>query len=347
MSATVYARLLVFAVISCLLQPGEPERATPLPHATGNDGYAEVLARFHAAVRRACDNCQIHSELRIITVKGEETMATVDEWLTANFSRWQETASNWHLDMYSDGSRMWSVQQGLQPMRLWRIDGFPDLFPRPGPAERRIRIYAPKDMKMEQRKIGNVRFSCSGKFAGAEICFDAGLGFPVEAMVDQEQVVYEDWKKFGDGFYPGRLALYRGRRLQMEAVTRIRALTPADREIFRAPEGAEVLSAVDGWFHFENDPRAYTQVLDTPLFGDAQVKIFVDDTGKLRRAELLDADDEDLGAATLRAARLAAYKPDRSSGERQAFEGQFFVSRWSTVDPMRIEATSHASHGTD
>jgi hypothetical protein len=343
-----YARLLGVAAITCLLQTGVPERTASLPRATGNDGYVGVMARFHASVpRRACDNCQIHSELRIVTVKGETTRATVDEWLAANFWRLKETAVNWYLDVYSDGSRRWQVQHGFAPMRLWEMDGFRDLFPRPGPAERRIRVYAPKVLKLERRKIKGVRFSCSGPFAGAEICFDAELGFPIEATVDQEQVVYAEWAKFGDIFYPSRLALYRGRRLQMEAVTRIRALTPSDGGIFRAPDGAEVLSAVNGWFHFDNDPRAFTQDVDTTLFGDAQVKIFVDDTGKVRRAELLDADDEDLGAAALRAARLVVYAPDRGSGERQAFEGQFFVSRWSTVDPMSVEVTSLASQGTD
>jgi hypothetical protein len=95
-------------------------------------------------------------------------------------------------------------------MRLWSIDGFQDLFPRPNRAERRIRIYAPKNMKINLGKINGVMFGCSGRYAGAEICFDAERGFPVEATVDEEQVVYKNWSKFGDELYLSQIALYRG-----------------------------------------------------------------------------------------------------------------------------------------
>jgi hypothetical protein len=322
--------------------------SSSLPHPTGDDGYAAVLARFHAsAPRQACDTCHIHSELRIINVNGRETTAIVDQWRSGNLYRLEERAENWSVASFSDGDRVWSVQQGIPPIRLWATDGFPDLFPRPNPAERRIRIYAPQPLKLLPRETDGVKFSCSGRYAGAEICFDAESGFPVEATVDQEQVVFKSWAKFGEGFYPSRLALYRGRRLQMEASTAITPLAASERALFRPPAGASERSALDGMYSVESHRLAASDHANTASFCDALVKVFVDDTGRVRRAELLDADDKDLGAAALSAARRAVYVPDRKSGESQAFETGFFVSQWSTADPLRVEATSQASQGTD
>jgi hypothetical protein len=353
--ATTSAKQLAFAAIACFLQLGvlassdqAPERtASSLPHRIVEEDYNAVLTRFHASVPRTPRQMyQIHSELRIVTVSGEETTATVDEWRSGNLCRLEERAQDWFVVSFSDGNHVWSSQQGTRPMRLWAIDGFSDLFPRPNPAERRIRIYAPKDLKMNRRKIRGVMFSCSGKYAGAEICFDAESGFPIEATVDQEQVVYQGWSPFGDGFYPNRLALYRGRRLQLEASTTIADLT-STKGTFQIPAGATESSPVHGMYRVESHHLVRSGQVDTASFGDALVKVFVDDTGRVRRAELLDADDKYLGAAALRAAKQTLYVPDRSSGERQAFEGEFFVSQWSTVDPMRVEATSVESHGTD
>ena len=72
-------------------------------------------------------------------------------------------------------------------------------------------------------------------------------------------------------------------------------------------------------------------LVDTSSLGDALVKIFVDDAGHVRRAVLLDAGDKYLGAAALKAARNTTYLPDRSSGQRQAFEAEFMLSQWSKI----------------
>ena len=200
---------------------------------------------------------------------------------------------------------------------------------------------------MNQRKIKGVMFSCSGKYVGAEICFDSETGFPIEATVDQEQVVYKGWAPFGDGFYPNRLALYRGRRLQLEASTTITYLTTSKKDTFRIPAGATESLPVHRMYRAESHRLVRSGQVNTASFGDALVKVFVDDTGKVRRAELLDADDKYLGVAALRAVMQTVYVPDQSSGERQAFEAEFLVSQWSAVDPLRIEATSLASQGQD
>jgi hypothetical protein len=289
----------------------------------------------------------MHSELRIITVQGKESTATVDHWRNGNLFRLEERAQNWSVTSFSDGNRAWSSQHGTQPMRLWTIDGLTDLSPRPNPAERRIRVYAPKGLKMNRRKIMGVMFSCSGKHAGAEICFDSETGFPIEATVDQEQVVYKGWAPFGDGFYPTRLALYRGRRLQLEVSTTITYLTTSEKDTFQIPAGATESSPVHGMYPVESHRLVRSGEADTASFGDALVKVFVDDSGKVRRAELLDADDKNIGAAALRAAMQTVYVPDRTSGERQAFEAQYFMSQWSTIDPLRVEATSLASQSSD
>ena len=317
-----------------------------LPHPIEDDNYLEALARFHAAARRwlPSDAYHRHTDVRIVDINGKESSATMDHWQKGILGRDEEQASGWHYTTVWGATQNWSTHEGNSPLRLISLS---DLTPRPGPAERRIRIYAPGYVAMKQREIDGVLLKCSGEYAGAELCFFTATGFPALAAVDEERVVYEQWAQYNGVAYPSCLALYRGHRLQMEATTTVTPLDNSNNELFQPLPGITPSSNRFGAYREDNYRVLKWSRMDTNAHGEALVKVFVNESGRVKKAELLDADDKSLGKAAITAAKELVYMPQEINGHRVPFETTFWTSNWSTPDPLRFASTSLKSQGTD
>ena len=325
------------------LAPGKPS----LPYAIKDDNYLEALARFHAAVPRWLpSNVSYHcrTDVHIIDIYGNESSATVDHWQKGQLSRDEEQAPGFHYTVVWGPEQHWSTHEGIPPLRLMDLS---DLTPRPGPAERRIRIFAQGYVAMKSKSIDGVLRRCSGRYAGAELCFDTGTGFPVSATVDNERVVYEQWDQYEGAIYPSRLALYRGRRLQMEATTTITLLGNSNDDLFHPlPRMVPSPNRLGAYREDQHQILAQGQMY-TSSYGEALVRVSVDESGRVRRAELLDADDRSLGAAAVAAAKKNVYMPWEADGRREPFDAIFLATHWLTIDPLRVAATSRQSQGRD
>jgi hypothetical protein len=325
------------------LAPDKP----PLPHAIEDDNYLEALARFHAAVPRWLplnSSYHRHSDIRLIDIYGKESSATVDDWHKGQLERDEERASGWSSTVVWGTEQYWSTHEGISPMHLADL---PDLTPRPGPVERRIRIYAQGYVEMKQLKIEGTNLRCSGKYAGAELCFNAATGFPVSAALDGELVVYEQWGEFNGANYPTRLALYRNHRLQMEATTTVTPLNDASDALFQPIPGVTPISNSIPVSREDGHRVLWWGQIGGSDYGEALVRVYVDESGLVRRAELLDVDDISLGPKAISAAKSTVYMPAEKDGKRVPFETTFQTSNWSRTDPIRVAATSLQSQGTD
>jgi Gram-negative bacterial TonB protein C-terminal len=324
--------------------PGSGNQITPNP--IQDDNYLEALARFHAAVPRLIPsgNYHRHTEVRSIDIFGRETSATVDHWQKGPLARDEEQAPGWRYTTVWAVAQNWSAHEGISPLRLFSLS---DLATRPNPAERRIRIYAQGYVAMKSRDADGSRLSCSGEFAGAEVCFDTATGFPASAAVDEERVVYEQWSQFGGAAYPGRVALYRGHRLQMEATTAVTPLDESSNDLFQPLPGVTPSPNRLGAYRTDKFRLLKGSQMDTDSHGEALVKVFVDKSGRVKNAELLDADDKSLSKAALTAAKQLVFMPQEVDGHRVPFETTFWMSHWSTPDPISFSSTSRSSQGTD
>lgn len=317
-----------------------------LPHPVEDDNYIEALTRFHAAVPRwlpSAAGYHEHTDLRIIDINGVETKATLDGWHKGRLGRDEQRAPGWRSTIVWSAEQSWASHDGICPLRLC---GLFDVTPRPGPMERRIRVLGQRDVKLRQRSTDGVLHSCSGSFGGAEICFDIGTGFPALATVDDERIVYEDWSQYRGAVYPSRWALYRGQRLQIEASVTVTGFDGPDSLFDPLADVAPRPNRLGA--QLEDSPTILSRgAVKSSNFGQALVKVSVDANGRVKNAELLDADDSSLGQAALVAAKKTVYLPQEANGTRISFETGFRVDQWSTVDPMRVGATSLSSQGTD
>ena len=321
-------------------------RKLSLPHPIEDGNYLEALARFHAAVPRwlpVTAGYHEHTDLRIVDVIGVETKAALDGWRRGRLGRDEEHAPGWQSTIVWSAEQNWTTHEGICPMRLC---GLFDVTPRPGPMERRIRILGQGYIPLWQRAVDGVFRSCSGNFGGAEICFDIATGFPAVAMIDDERVVYQDWSQYEGVTYPSHWTLYRGNRLQMEASVTVQAFDGPET-LFDPIAGVTPGPNRNG-AQLVDDPAVLSRgEVKTSSFGQALVKVSVDKSGRVKSAELLDADDRSLGAKALAAAKETVYMPKEEDGKRVPFDAGFRIEQWSTIDPLRVTATSLKSHGTD
>ncbi len=323
-----------------------PAPVETLPYAVLDDDYLAAIKRFHATVPRfprGHESYHSHTDLVLVGLSGVGSGATLDHWQKDDLGRDEERAPGWQSTVVWGVQQNWSTREGTAPLRLAEIA---DLAPRPGPMERRIKALANGYVTLQQRNIEGVEMSCSGVFGGAEICFDDLTGFPADASLDAERVVYKEWGQFDGASYPSRWEVYRGQRLQMEAKTTVTALEGPDT-LF-AP-----LSGVTAEANLNGAPRETPhQILsrgsvDSPSYGQALVKVSVDGAGRVRNAELLDADDRALGAAAVKAARQTVYVAEEAQGRNVPFETTFRVNQWSTVDPLTVVGTGRRLQGED
>jgi len=325
---------------------GFEQATSSLAHAIQDDNYLEALTRFHAAVPRWSNRSgsfHLHADLRMIDLHGRESKATVDRWLSGRVGRDESSAPGWHRTIIWGLDRSWSSQAGIAPMRL---PEFEDLASRPNPMERRIRIMARGYVTLKPRKIEGVIRDCSGNIGGAMICFDSGSGFPALASLDDERVVYETWGSYDGASFPSRWAVYRGRRLQMEASVTITALD-GDATLFQALPG--IASRPNRFGVPWDEPHAVLTpgIVDSSVYGQALVRVFVDSKGHVSRVELLDAGHSVLGTAAMAAAWKTIYMSKQDDGRGVPFETALRIDHWSTLDPLAVEATSLRSQGTD
>jgi len=279
----------------------------------------------------------------MINLDGQTILATHDRWYLGDAGRDEETAPGWHSVIVWGAEENWSKYNGIRPMRL---GGLFDVYPRPGPMERRIRILGKDFVTLKLRQIDGTLRRCSNNFGGAEICFDPATGFPANASMDDERVVYGDWVEFAGKRYPSRWAIYRGSRRQMEAETTISNLD-STTGLFDPLPGVDPRPNRLGAQLEDTDAVLSRGDLKPCSFGQALVKVSVDKNGRVEKAVLLDADDESLAKAALAAAKRTVYIPRENQGQNISYETGFRAEHWSSVDPIRVGSTSLNSQGTD
>jgi len=315
-------------------------------HKIQDNNYLEALANFHAVVPRwlPTSGHHRHIEIKSIDVNGIESKASVDHWQLGKQARDEEQASGWHRVIVWGATQNWATNEGIPPLRLISLA---DLTPRPGAAERKIRIFADAQVAMKRRNVDGRTLSCSGVHAGAEICFDSETGLPSSASVDDEHVVYEEWAQFKGACYPSKVALYRGKRLQMEATTTVTDLDDSSRHLFEALPGVTPTANQYGALRKDRFRLLQRPDLAFNSYGEVLVKVSVNKAGNVMHAELLDADDKALGKAAVKAALGLVYLPYEEDGVQKPFETYFWTSHWSTPDPLTNPVTSRASQGID
>jgi TonB family protein len=306
--------------------PATPSTITPpppvLPHPIEDDNYLEAARREQNALFRPYmrGDYRVHVEARLIDLDGKSSEATLDIWMKNNQQRTEESAPGWHFAYAQTRGQNWALRSGTSPMRLYDLSRIVQSEQRTafGRIDDQVKGY----MALQNRAENGEPVRCSGMIAGAEVCFYAKTGYLASMTLDGERVVYREWatfndKTYGAKIYPARFQLYRGERLQMEGKMSVEAIEEMDPKLLEKPADGEATFSIN---REELHEVLYQGKLADGLSGEALVRIHVDTSGRVTSAELIDADDKEIGAAAVEAARNTVYMPLEVEGVRKPFE---------------------------
>jgi len=268
-------------------------------------------------------------ELKMVDYKGNPHTGTYEIWRDKDASHTEihTDTYNWS-DLTKDG-KSWALESGVRPLRVKEfisnrlipamiVNGLTKLRPE----------LKPKNVK------GNT-WMCGGDNLTDSICFEAATGYPTRVQRNDGKFEYEDWRQIGSLSLAGVVRMTNVNQLLFEArlTEASDAISP---EAFSVPPGATLLPEGS---RIEIRQGIFPPAPNHPMIrkgaglgmrlnstGEAQVKVWVDEKGKVTKEEVEDADDKDLAVIALQEARTTLYQPYRVNGSNVGFETMFYLS---------------------
>jgi hypothetical protein len=306
--------------------------ASRLPQPMTDGSLAPALQRMKEAtgvLTQASGTPHLRYELKMEDYKGNPHTGTYEMWRSSVGSRTEIHTDTYNWSELTKSGQSWVIEDGVRPLRIMEFTE-DRLLPRV--AVTTVPSYNPP---LKKRKINEISWMCGGDSDKASFCFDASTGLMTLTTRYEEKIEYEGWKQINSTYLASIVRMTYGKHLLFEA-----KLTEVSDEVspeaFSVPTGADLLPT-----GYRISPRtgimspATTHPLKrkgetTPQHltstGEAQIKVWVDEHGKVTKAEVEDADDKDLASAALEQAKSSLYEPYRVDGNNASFETTYFMS---------------------
>lgn len=319
---------------------------SPLPQAMTDDNFARAIDRMQVATTAhgtTTDPLHLRYELKTVDVKGKPHTGSFETWNSNDGHR-----TEIHLDNYngieverSDGGR-WLLHDGPRPLRVSEFVA-EQLLPRAA-----IQRALASGTSLKAKKVNGGTLLCGGDSETAKVCFDQATGFILAASVDQEVITYEAWRKIGWKYMAGVVRDTHNNHMILEATMTV-ASNDVSADVFAIPEGAIQVKSGTSISTFDrpgvdlaapSHPVLSHGVSSLPPLssGSVQVTVWVDEKGKVTKAELEDADDKDIGDWALDGVRRTIYAPYQENGKYVAFKTSFYTSM--SVSRQLVPSTS-------
>ena len=267
-------------------------------------------------------------ELKMVDYKGNPHTGTYEMWRSKDASHTEihTDTYNWS-DLTKDG-KSWALESGVRPLRVKEFISHRLI---PAMIMNGLTKLKPE---LKPKNVKGDTWMCGGENLTDSMCFEAATGYPTRAQRNDGKFEYEDWRQIDSLSLAGVVRMTNVNQLLFEA-----RLTEASDvispEAFSIPPGATLLpegSRIElGEGIFPPAPNHPIMRKGTGLgmlnsTGEAQVKVWVNEKGKVTKEEVEDADDKDLAVTALQEARSTLYQPYLVNGSYVSFETTFNLS---------------------
>lgn len=255
---------------------------------------------------------QVHYELKLVDVRGQESHATYDIFRENTLAHVEMSALGFHYVrvLVDDGKRTWSKETGTEPLKL--LD-FQMVLLGPSAALSRLKAEMPR---LVRQVIDGSPYLCADDGGGTAICFDPLLHIYAFGQTFNQTAVYDTWLKVGVRYVPGHIRIFQGKRLLLEATGTVLPESKFPPETFTIPAQPED-STVELHSILKTGRTDDARGL---LYGNVQLTVGVDEKGKVRKVDVVDSDDKDLEGAAKHFAKTTVYAPYLVNGQPQSFE---------------------------
>lgn len=175
------------------------------------------------------------------------------------------------------------------------------------------------------QQIDGSPFDCTPEVIEMRICFDPIAHVLAFAQIMNQTVTWEDWQLLGTHSVPRRFRIYDGDRLIVEASGKAEELKTFPPNLFAIPAGQPDMGEP------ENDDSVPHRLVSMKplspdlLYGNVLLQLSVDTDGKVKKADAIDADDNDLIGDAKHFARGLKFGPQTKNGLAVPFQQYMFV----------------------
>ncbi|MGA8530444.1 MAG: hypothetical protein WB622_12070 [Acidobacteriaceae bacterium] len=168
-------------------------------------------------------------------------------------------------------------------------------------------------------------FDCTPEVLEIRICFDPIAHVLAFAQIMNQTITWEDWELLGTHSVPRRFRIYDGDRLIVEASGTAEEVKTFPANLFVIPAGEPDMGEPE-----EDGTVPHKIISMKPLsmnmqYGNVLMHLFVGPDGRVKKDEVVDADDNDLIGDSRRFSRNLKFAPQMKGGVAVPFDQYMYV----------------------
>lgn len=260
----------------------------------------------------------VHYDLSFKDRHGHRQSGTLDIYRDPlRYIRIDIASGNYRYTNISDllHKRDWTHFNDDMPLKIYDLRG---VLLEPEPAAS-ILEHASPPPTVQQEMIEGSPYACAGNGRGIRICFDPLIRSFAFAQVFNQTVAYDDWQNIGTHAVPGRIRIFDGKNVLIEATGRVEAVKRFSPLLFQP--GSEPTQSEEGAHKLLHAGQADP----VEFYGTVQLKILVDEKGKVKKATVLDSDDKRVEHTAVEFARSLRFAPEQKNGAPAPFSWVFYM----------------------
>jgi hypothetical protein len=266
----------------------------------------------------------VHYDLKLYNHKGKLTTGTWDIWRDPlHYVRTEIVAGDFHYIHIEDLTRtiQWRHFNTLMPLKVY------DLRQNYAEPIYAVALFSPPaaDHNVRFQQIEGSPFDCTNEIVHVRVCFDPLAHVLAFAQMFNQTVTWEDWQPLGSHSIPGRFRIYDAGRIMVEAAGHAEIVKTFPPDLFLIPPGQPDMGEP------EEDGSTPHKVIGTksmhlePLYGNVLAQVQVDGEGKVKKVNLVDADDDDIISGAKQFLKHLTFAPQLRDGAPTPFDQYIYL----------------------
>ncbi|HVW76321.1 MAG TPA: energy transducer TonB [Alloacidobacterium sp.] len=258
----------------------------------------------------------IHYDVKFYDAQGHESTATYDIYRDPIlYDRVDIKAPSYQSTLIRNlrDNKEWRQVTGEKPLKLVDLDQALD---EPHSAIQRFASEPGLVDQMEPQELEHMPLLCANDNDGTAICFDPMIHLFAYAQMFNRTIMYDQWLPIGTHVVPGHIRIYQEKKLLVEAtgtVEAIRKFPPHLMELPDTPSQPDPIT-LHKFLHYKPIDLSDTH------YGNIQVRVWVDEQGKITKEEIIDSDDKHLNGIIHKFFRNAVMQPQMKDGIAVPFD---------------------------
>jgi len=266
----------------------------------------------------------VHYELNLYNRKGKLTTGTWDIWRDPQHAtRMEIVAGDFRYTRIHDLVRNveWRRFNTVMPLKVYDLR---QNYAEPAYAVAQFGAGEAKH-DVHFRQVEGSPFECTDVVVPVGICFDPLAHVLAFAQMYNQTVAWEDWQPVGLHSVARRFRIYDAGQVMVEATGTVEVVKSFPSVLFVIPADEPDMGEPEDTFGTSGGASPHQVVgMKTveiePLYGNALVQIAVSADGKVKKASVIDADDDDIVHDAEEFAKGLVFAPEIKAGVAVPFE---------------------------